>query len=162
MKSSKKSSEEPTSASVSRSMNAELASASGSTISAPLTKDPVVTTSNPAPPTEIKPTEVSPTAAQREVITTTHSADPEAGAGKILTSRKFILTILSLISGFWLAISDKDVSGYAMLSTGVLAAYFGANVGQDYVFRKTRQSRYNEDLSPDVGRRDLSDLRRRD
>jgi hypothetical protein len=115
-----------------------------------------------APPTEIKPTEVAPTGATREVVTTTHSADPEAGEGKILTSRKFILTVLSLISGFWLAISDKDVSGYAMLATGVLAAYFGANVGQDYVFRKTRQSRYNEDLSPDTGRRDLSDLRRRD
>lgn len=93
--------------------------------------------------------------------TSASKTDEEISGGKLLTSRKFILTLLSLGSGFWLALHDKDVTGYGMLVTGVLAAYFGANVGQDYVFRRTRQARYNEDPSPDIGRRDLSDLRRR-
>ena len=55
--------------------------------------------------------------------------------------------------------------GFAALATGALATYFGANVGQDYVFRRASQRQYEFDNEEGNGRtiprRNLSDLRRR-
>jgi len=77
----------------------------------------------------------------------------------MLTSRKFLLCFFVLLFSFLLVAYDKDVRALEIIVPAVLAVYFGANVSQDYVFRRTHKSSYKEDA--DVPSRDLSDLRQR-
>lgn len=75
---------------------------------------------------------------------------------RILTSRKFLLCLGVLVASFVLLMMDKDVRALEIIWPATLAVYFGANVSQDFAYRRVqRHEQYD-----DVPSRDLSDLRR--
>lgn len=50
-------------------------------------------------------------------------------------SRKFILALAALIGSFALAWTEKDMGGWGGSIALILTAYFGVNLGQDYVMK---------------------------
>jgi hypothetical protein len=51
-------------------------------------------------------------------------------------SRKFVLSLASLVGSFALVWYDKDLAGWTYAMLGILGLYNGANVYQDHVLSK--------------------------
>jgi hypothetical protein len=58
-------------------------------------------------------------------------------------SRKFVLSLASLVGSFVLTWYDKDIMGWVAAISAILAFYQGANVFQTYVESKSNHNHVN-------------------